>query len=209
VLQSRSASRLQASRSLRMSGGSRNRAWQTAAAISVGVGVGFSVLLMSVAFGVSYDIHHRLNVPFFHVSPAAVAASIARIDTILTLLTAVVAAAMLTETAATTFTVGVVLMRSRRAEIAIRRQSGALRSRLVGEFIVEILKPALVGGVIGEVVGIGVGLLLRQVTVLPVRFTPLSLLAAFPATVLLAVLAALIPAWIAAGKSPNILRRGG
>jgi putative ABC transport system permease protein len=192
-----------------MSRGSRSRAWQVAAAISVGVGVGFSVLLMSVAFGVSYDIHHRLNVPFFQVSPADVAASIARIDTILTLLTAVVAVAMLTETAATTFTVGVVLMRSRRAEIAIRRQSGALRSRLVGEFVVEILKPALVGGVIGEVVGIGVGLVLRHVTVLPVRFTPFSLLAAFPATVLLAVLAALIPAWVAAGKSPNILRREG
>jgi putative ABC transport system permease protein len=164
---------------------------------------------MSVAFGVSYDIHHRLNVPFFHVSPATVTASIARIDTILTLLTAVVAAAMLIETAATTFTVGVVLMRSRRTEIAIRRQSGALRSRLVGEFIIEILKPALVGGVIGEAAGIGVGLLLRQITVLPVRFTLFSLLAAFPATVLLAVLAALIPAWVAAGKSPNILRREG
>jgi ABC-type antimicrobial peptide transport system permease subunit len=116
---------------------------------------------------------------------------------------------MLTETAATTFTVGVVLMRSRRTEIAIRRQSGVLRSRLVGEFVVEILKPALVGGVIGEVFGIGMGLLLRQVTVLPVRFTPFSLLAAFPATVLLAVLAALIPAWVAAGKSPNMLRREG
>lgn len=209
MLQSPSASLPRAPRPVRTSGGSRGRSWQVAAAISVGVGVGFSVLLMSVAFGVSYDIHHRLNVPFFRVSPAAVTASIARIDTILTLLTAVVAAAMLIETAATTFTVGVVLMRSRRAEIAIRRQSGAFRSRLVGEFIIEILKPALVGGVIGEVVGIGAGLLLRQVTVLPVRFTPFSLLAAFPATVLLAVLAALIPAWIAAGKSPNILRREG
>jgi ABC-type antimicrobial peptide transport system permease subunit len=138
-----------------------------------------------------------------------VAASISRIDTILTLLTAVVAAAMLTETAATTFTVGVVLMRSRRAEIAIRRQSGALRSRLVVEFVVEILRPALAGGVIGEALGICVGLLLRSVTVLPVRFTAFSLIAAFPATVLLAVLAALIPAWVAAGKSPNILRREG
>jgi hypothetical protein len=109
VLQSPSASPPRAPRALRAAGGSSSRAWQVAAAISVGVGVGFSVLLMAVAFGVSYDIHHRLNVPFFQVSPAAVAASIARIDTILTLLTAVVAAAMLTETAATTFTVGVVL----------------------------------------------------------------------------------------------------
>ena len=209
MLQSPSASPPRIPRPVRISDRSRSRSWQVAAAISVGVGVGFSVLLMSVAFGVSYDIHHRLNVPFFHVSPATVTASIARIDTILTLLTAVVAAAMLIETAATTFTVGVVLMRSRRTEIAIRRQSGALRSRLVGEFIVEILKPALVGGVIGEAAGIGVGLLLRQITVLPVRFTLFSLLAAFPATVLLAVLAALITAWVAAGKSPNILRREG
>jgi hypothetical protein len=77
---------------------------------------------MSVAFGVSYDIRHRLNVPFFRVSPAAVSESIALIDTIFTLFTAVVAAAMFTETAAATFTVGVVLMCSRKAEIAITRQ---------------------------------------------------------------------------------------
>ena len=175
----------------------------------MGVGVGFSVLLMSVSFGVSFDIHQRLGVSFFHLSPAQITHSISRIDTILTLLTAVVAAAMLTETAATTFTVGVVLMRSRRAEIAIRRQSGVLRSKLVGEFVIEILRPAIVGGVIGELAGIGMAVLLSHITVLPVRFTLVSLFAAFPATVILAVLAALIPAWTAAGKSPNLLRREG
>jgi len=74
VLQSPSASLPRAPRPVRTSGGSRGRSWQVAAAISVGVGVGFSVLLMSVAFGVSCDIHHRLSVPFFHVSPAAVTA---------------------------------------------------------------------------------------------------------------------------------------
>lgn len=175
----------------------------------MGVGVGFSVLLMSVSFGVSYDIHHRLDVPFFRLSPLEIAHSIGRIDTILTLLTVVVAVAMLTQTAATTFTVGVVLMRSRRAEIAIRRQSGALRSTLVWEFVLEILRPAVVGGVIGELVGVGVASLLSHVTVLPVRFTVVSLFASFPATVALAVLAAMVPAWSAAGKSPNILRREG
>jgi len=169
--------------------------------------VGFSVLLMSVSFGVSQDVRQRLNTPYFHLSPSQVTHSINQIDTILVLLTIVVAAAMLSETAATTFTVGVVLMRSRRAEIAIRRQSGVLRSRLVREFAFEILRPVTLGGLIGEVVGIAVALLLRRVTVLPVQFTAFSLFAAFPATVALAVLAAIIPAWSAAGKSPNILRK--
>ena len=55
--------------------------------------------------------------------------------------------------------------------------------------------------------GILAGALLRAVTVLPVRFTPMSLAAAFPATVLLALAATLVPAWRAANASPALLRR--
>lgn len=35
--------------------------WQVATTAVVAVGVGFSVLLMSVAFGVARDINHRLS----------------------------------------------------------------------------------------------------------------------------------------------------
>jgi len=47
----------------------------------------------------------------------------------------------------------------------------------------------------------------RQWTVLPVRFTVLSVLGAFPVAVLLAVAATLVPAWQAANVSPALLRR--
>ena len=44
-------------------------------------------------------------------------------------------------------------------------------------------------------------------TVLPVRFTPLSILGAFPVTVLLGVAATLLPAWQSANASPALLRK--
>jgi ABC-type lipoprotein release transport system permease subunit len=114
---------------------------------------------------------------------------------------------MLAQTAISTFVLGVTAMRSRREEIAIRRQSGVLRSALVAEFILAVLRPCLVGGLAGEAAGLGIGVLLRRYTVLEVRFTVVSLLAAFPITVLLAVAATIWPAWQAANVSPALLRR--
>ena len=55
--------------------------------------------------------------------------------------------------------------------------------------------------------GIAVGLVLRTWTVLPVRFTAVSTLSAFPVTVLLALSATLIPAWHSASASPALLRK--
>jgi ABC-type antimicrobial peptide transport system permease subunit len=114
---------------------------------------------------------------------------------------------MLLLTAISTFTMGTALMHSRRDEIAIRRQSGVLRSTLLLEFARAMLGPCLLGGAVGEVAGIAVGLLLRTWTVLPVRFTAVSTLSAFPVTVLLALSATLIPAWQAASASPALLRK--
>ncbi len=182
------------------------RTWWVAAALAVGSGVAFSVLLMSVSDGVAHDLHRRLAIPALRDLGVI---NVGRIDTILTLLTAVVTGAMLLETAAATFTIGVVLMRSRRAEIAIRRQSGVLRSRLVREFVVEMLRPVVSGAVVGELVGVTAGWLLTRLTVLPVRFTLVSLFAAFPTTVLLATLATLVPAWSGANASPGRLRKEG
>lgn len=100
-------------------------------------------------------------------------------------------------------------LRARRSEIAIRRQSGALRSRLVGEFIGEMLRPVVIGALAGELLGVTAGWALRRLTVLPVRFTAISLFAAFPTTVLLATLTTLLPAWSAASASPGRLRKEG
>jgi ABC-type lipoprotein release transport system permease subunit len=172
--------------------------------IAVAVGVAFAVLLISVSAGVSYGIHHRLASTELRRLPGV---DVPLIDSILTALTVVVTAAMLAQTAISTFVLGVTAMRSRREEIAIRRQSGVLRSALVAEFILAVMRPCLVGGLAGEAAGLGIGVLLRRYTVLEVRFTVVSLLAAFPITVLLAVAATIWPAWQAANVSPALLRR--
>lgn len=180
------------------------RAWRTATAVAVGVGVGFSVLLMTVAFGVADSIDGHLADPALRASPLV---DVSVINQILAALTAVVTAAMLAQTAVATFTLGVTAMRSRREEIAIRRQSGALRSRLIVEFVRDVSRPCLLGGVAGEGLGVLAAVCLSQWTVLPVRFNAVSLLAAFPVTVLLAIAATLWPAWTAANTSPALLRR--
>lgn len=172
--------------------------------IAVAVGVAFAALLISVSAGVSYGIHHQLSNLRLRGLPSV---NVPLIDSVLNALTVVVTAAMLAQTAIATFVLGVTAMRSRREEIAIRRQSGVLRSALVTEFIGAVTRPCLLGGLIGEVAGIGAGLLLRRYTVLEVRFTVVSVLAPFPITVLLAIAATVWPAWQAANVSPALLRR--
>jgi len=178
--------------------------WTVAAAVAVAVGVGFSVLLISVAFGVSDFITVRLSVPAIRRSGLV---DVDLINTVLAVLTVVVTGAMLAQTAAATFVLGVTTMRSRREEIGLRRQSGVLRSTLLTEFGRQMLAACAVGGVLGEGAGLLAGVVLRSATVLPVRFTPVSLLAAFPVTVLLALAATLGPAWRAANASPALLRK--
>jgi ABC-type lipoprotein release transport system permease subunit len=178
--------------------------WRIASAIAVAVSVSFSVLLISVAFGVQDGINSRLANPALQNSGAV---NVDEINTILELLTVVMTAAMLAQTAATTFVLGVTVMRSRREEIALRRQSGVYRHTLMFEFLQATLLSCLVGGLCGEVVGVAASLLLKTGTILPVRFTALSVLGAFPVTVLLGVLATLVPAWRSANLSPALLRK--
>lgn len=156
---------------------------------------------MSVAQGVSDRLQSNLSV--------ARLPNVGNTDDILTLLTVVITAAMLIQTAIATFTMGVTTMRARREEIALRRQSGVLRSRLLREFTWRLLGVCTVGGIIGEIIGIAAGEGLATWTVLPVTFTPITLFAAFPVTVFLALLATLGPAWRSANASPALLRRGG
>lgn len=178
------------------------RSWRVAAIVAVTVGVAFAVVLISVSAGVSYGIRHQLAAAASHGL-----LNVSLIDRILVALTVLVAAAMLAQTAISTFVLGVTAMRSRREEIAIRRQSGVLRSTLVIEFTRAVLGPAFAGGLLGEAIGVGTALFLRNYTVLEVRFTVVSLLAAFPVTVILSVAATIWPAWQAANVSPALLRR--
>jgi hypothetical protein len=174
------------------------------AVMVVAVGVGFSVLLISVAGGVSDYITGQLSASQVRRSGLV---DVEVINTIVALLTAVVTVAMILQTAAATFVLGVTNMRARRKEIALRRQSGVLRATLLVEFARQMLGACLLGGVLGEVGGIVAGTLLRALTVMPVHFTAVSLVAVFPTTVLLALVATLAPAWRAANASPALLRR--
>lgn len=163
------------------------------------------MLLTSVAFGVQAKIDSLVTRPNLPLPPHLV--PVHRIHEILLWLTIVVAGAMLLQTAISTYTMGSALMRSRRDEIAIRRQNGVLRTTLLAEFCRAMLIPCLTGGAIGEALGLIAGLILRSGTVLPIRFTWVSTLSAFPTTILLAVLATLIPAWASANASPALLRK--
>jgi predicted lysophospholipase L1 biosynthesis ABC-type transport system permease subunit len=173
-------------------------------AVAVAIGVGFSVLLISLSLGVSRSIKTRLA-GANSTHPALL--NVPRIDAILTDLTVVVTAAMLIQTAVSTYVLGRSTMSTRRDEIAIRRQSGVLRSTLVLEFLVGVLRACLIGGVIGEGAGIGATLAVRHFSSLPAHFTWLSVLGAFPTAVILAIGATLIPAWRTANVSPALVRR--
>ncbi len=182
----------------------RLESWRVATAAVVAAGVGFAVLLMSIAFGVAHEIDDRLSsAQLRRLAPVTVH----QVNQILAALTVVVTACVLAETATVTFVVGVAVMRSRRHEIAVRRQSGVLRSRLISEFLRTMAILCVVGGVLGEAGGYAAGSLINAHSVLPVVFTPVSLLAAFPVTVVLAVAATIFPAWQAANVSPALLRR--
>jgi ABC-type antimicrobial peptide transport system permease subunit len=182
----------------------RPEAWRIASVTAIAVGVGFSVLLMSASYGVSSKIQERLSA-VTQVTNRTV--DVSTITSILTVMTVVVTTAMLVQTAVVTFIVGVTVMRSRREEIAIRRQSGVLRSQLLKEFLLAMLASCLVGGVVGEFFGLLAASILAALTPLPVRFTAVSVLAAFPVTVALALLATLLPAWSAANASPALARK--
>lgn len=187
-----------------MRNGRRLPIWELAMAISVGTSVAFSVLLVSVAFGVHHSISQSLSSPLIRRSGLV---DVHRINTILILLTLVVTLGMMAQTAAATFVLGVTSMRLRREEIALRRQSGVLRMTLMIEFVRFVARVCLIGGVAGECVGVVLAIMLSHVTVLPTQFNIVSIGAAFPVTVILAVTATLIPAWTAAGASPALLRK--
>jgi len=177
--------------------------WRLVSGLSVAMGVAFAVLLMSISYGVSDRITGDLDVPQLRDAGFL---DVGLIESILTALTVAVTSAMIIQTAAATATVGWVLMQSRKREIGIRRQSGVFRGRLVSDFMKEMTPPVLGGAVVGEVAGVLIGIAVRDLTVLPVTFNPVSLFASFPITILLAGVATTIPAWLAAGKSPKSMQ---
>jgi hypothetical protein len=148
--------------------------------VPAGAAVVVGVAFSVLLMAVAFGVQAKVNALVSHPAlPIPVdVVPVRLIREILLWLTIVVTGAMLLQTAISTFTMG---------------------SAMLG--------PCLLGGAVGEVVGITVGFLLRTWTVLPVRFTAVSTLSAFPVTVLLALTATLIPAWHSAGASPALLRK--
>lgn len=167
------------------------------------VGVLFTVVLTSVSDGVRDRVGDRLSNPLIRQSGLV---DVDRINHILALLTLTVTVGMLVLVATTVAVLAASMMRNRRKEIGLRRQSGVERGQLIREFLGAMLEVCLVGGILGEIAGLTAALLLSLFTPLPVRFTPVSVFAAFPTTVLLALIATAIPANVAAGQSPKALR---
>jgi putative ABC transport system permease protein len=92
----------------------------------------------------------------------------------------------------------VLLVRTRRLEIGIRRAVGAKRSDIIRQFIFESSLMAGSGGLLGVLLGEGLVAIVAKVGKMPQVFDPLLLAGTFAGSVLLGLAAGAYPAWQAA-----------
>ena len=92
----------------------------------------------------------------------------------------------------------VLIVRSRRVEIGIRRAVGCTRSDIVRQFLFEAGLMSGIGGGIGVLLSIGLVALVAHFGSLPFLLNPLLLLGTLAGSVALGVLAGAYPAWQAA-----------
>ncbi len=101
----------------------------------------------------------------------------------------------------------VISVRERTQEIGVRRAVGARRRDILLQFILEATSLSLVGGLIGSVVGIAGGLILRQVTGWPTAISPLAILLAFGVAAAVGIFFGAYPARRAARLDPIVALR--
>jgi putative ABC transport system permease protein len=92
----------------------------------------------------------------------------------------------------------VLLVRSRRMEIGVRRAVGARRLDIIRQFILESGLMAGAGGFIGVVSAAGLVLLIYKIGEMPVTYDPIFIIGPMVGSVLLGLLAGAYPAWQAA-----------
>jgi putative ABC transport system permease protein len=92
----------------------------------------------------------------------------------------------------------VLLVRTRRLEIGIRRAVGATRRDIVRQFMIEAALMAGVGGVLGAAAAVGLVAVVSKVGAMPLVLDPPLLLAVPAGSVLLGLAAGAYPAWQAA-----------
>ena len=92
----------------------------------------------------------------------------------------------------------VLLVRSRRMEIGVRRAVGARRLDIIRQFILESGLMAGTGGFVGVVSAAGLVLLIYEIGEMPVTYDPIFIIGPMVGSVLLGLLAGAYPAWQAA-----------
>lgn len=101
----------------------------------------------------------------------------------------------------------VLLVRTRRLEIGIRRAVGARRRDILRQFILEAALMAGFGGLLGVVLAQGLVVAVTRFGKMPLVFDPLLLAGTFVGSVLLGLAAGAYPAWQAAHVEVlNVLR---
>jgi putative ABC transport system permease protein len=92
----------------------------------------------------------------------------------------------------------VLLVRSRRMEIGVRRAVGARRLDIIRQFILESGLMAGAGGFVGVVSAAGLVLLIYKIGKMPVTYDPIFIIGPMVGSVLLGLVAGAYPAWQAA-----------
>ncbi len=92
----------------------------------------------------------------------------------------------------------VLLVRSRRLEIGVRRAVGARRRDIVRQFLMESAMMAGVGGLLGVVSALGLVAIVCRIGQMPLVFEPWLVLVALAGSALLGLMAGAYPAWQAA-----------
>jgi putative ABC transport system permease protein len=92
----------------------------------------------------------------------------------------------------------VLLVRSRRMEIGVRRAVGARRLDIIRQFILESGLMAGAGGFVGVVSAAGLVLLIYRIGQMPVTYDPIFIIGPMVGSVLLGLIAGAYPAWQAA-----------
>jgi putative ABC transport system permease protein len=96
----------------------------------------------------------------------------------------------------------------RTREIGIRRAIGARRGQIVGQFLIETVALATIGGVIGVVVGLAIPWIITMVSGMPTVVQPYSLVLSLGISMAVGIVFGIYPALQAAGLDPiEALRR--
>ena len=93
-----------------------------------------------------------------------------------------------------------VLERTR--EIGLRKALGARRSDILWQFLLEAAVISTIGGLLGLALGVGASMVLASLTAFPVSLSPVTVLIALGASVLVGILSGMLPARNAARLKP-------